>query len=303
MDKRIRINKLLRLFKEVMQNYPDFNIDSKRGYDAVYKRIIMSGVDEEEKSFLLDDRNGVFDELINHFRDDDNLDVFVSPNHKYFCQFCYKHFNVSRLSSHIKMYVPLDYDHIEEGAKQLFEFLSEKNILNDSKISKRIRCDDIVVRLVNPEDADSVLDFIKNNSYIQEGLLEPSPFAFEKDNIALACDGHLSYNEMISALMVKYLANRQRDKKLYKVEYDDFYNYIIDQYNKEYSRKEDSDIKSILKDLEIEHYQKDCRDVLYLIIKSQKSNFTYGDFIEHYKRTSNYTNYISANINEQTKVY
>ena len=295
MNRKRKIDELLRSLKDKIQNDPNFNIDSKYGYDYVYNKVIFGSTKVDDQKILLNQQGSsknnygsIFDNWIKYFKDDQNLKVSVSPNWEYFCQFNYKHLDIYKSPTHLKMYIPLDYDHIEEGAKQLFEFLSDNNILHTSKISKKVRSDDIVIRVINPEDADKIVDYVNNNPYIQEGLLDPIPFAFSKDRIAFAADCTLSYNEISAALVTRYLSKAKNNNKLYRVGYSDFYNYVINEYEKEYLKGESSDILEILKVLDRENHREECRSIISLIIKSQKSNFSYEDLINHYKKTNGY---------------
>ena len=111
----------------------------------------------------------------------------------------------------------------------LFDFISVNNISHVSKIGKRIRFDDIVIRVADESDARMILDFVKNNRYMQEGLLKPNPFAFSKDGIALACDGNISYNNVISLLINNYIVDK-KGKDLNAIGFEDFYNFVIDIY-------------------------------------------------------------------------
>ena len=114
MNRKIQIDRLLRLVKEKIQNDPKFNIDSEDGYTFVYNNTVFGTVKEQEKSILID-RHGssknnygsIFDNWIKYFKDDQNLEVFC-PEGEYYCQFEYRHLNVEKSPTHLKMYIPLD---------------------------------------------------------------------------------------------------------------------------------------------------------------------------------------------------
>ena len=302
-DKR-RIDELLKLFKSLLEQHPTYKIDSKEGFDMVYHNLIFNSVKESDRKVSLDNEfsskyngNSVFDNFQEYFKNDSSINVFVSPTWQYFCQFKSNPIDITYNHTHIKMYIPLDYDHIERGVKELFDFISRNNILHTSKVSKRIRFDDVVVRVMNPEDADKILDYVKNNNYIQEGLIEASPFAFKKDGIALACDGYASYNEIMSGLIAKFLAKQKKEHKLYRANYQNLYNYIIDEYHKKYIDGLYSDIDDIIKVLDNEKIEYDYQGIIFLIIRSQKSNFSYDDFIKYYEAASGHI----RDLNEFTK--
>ena len=54
-----------------------------------------------------------------------------------------------------------------------------------SKISQRISCDDIVIRLTNPLDLHKLINFVNSNYYIKEGLLIGRIKDIKKDNLEL----------------------------------------------------------------------------------------------------------------------
>ena len=64
-----------------------------------------------------------------------------------------------------KLYIPLDKEHIFDGANQLFDFLIREKIPHVSKIGKYISMDDIVVRVDTPENA-----YIKDSCLVIEAI-------------------------------------------------------------------------------------------------------------------------------------
>lgn len=140
-------------------------------------------------------KNAFFDKWIDNFRKVNNIEVFWDPNWSYFCQF--QNGEYDKENNYIKMYVPLDYNHLFEGVNRIFKFLSSNNIKHKSKVSSKIRVDDVVIRLSNEEDAKLLQKFLDNDKYIQEGLMKENTFAFS--------NGGISYNFYVSSLIADYI--------------------------------------------------------------------------------------------------
>lgn len=181
----------------------------------------------------------------------------------------------------------MDGEHIQEGTKMIFDFLAKNNITHLSKVSNRIRFDDVVVRLVNEQDVDKLMSFVKQNSYIQSGLISANPFAYNKDGIALACDGHLSYNDTVAKFISIYIASNKNNQTLNKVGKDDFYDFLIVYYNNVFANR---DYQRIISDFNLNATGQELSDiiinykqVLELIIKSSSPDFSYDDYLKHYR--------------------
>ena len=300
-----RIDDFLKRWATIAKSNPNLSFNTKSMKNAIYNELIRLGVDEKEKSVNLRDTkspqkfscnhyysyivnpDSAFNNWLQHFDKNNNIDVFVSPNWSYFCQFVSKDKTASIAKDHIKVYIPLDAKHIEEGAKQIFDFLSNNNIPHLSKIGKNIRFDDIVIRLVNKEDADKLINFVNNNKYIQNGLIEANPFAFNYNGIALACDGNLSYNDTIAGLIDMYIGQKKRENALNTVGLRNFYSYLINVYQKQFIEHK---IDFITREFEINPNDRETlnnyENVIRLVVNSQNPTFTYDKFIEHYEKCS-----------------
>lgn len=159
----------------------------------------------EQKEILSTD---FFSRWIKRFASKDNIRVFCNPGWRYFCQFengDFSHISQTRDFNCVKMYIPLDYAHLYEGANRIFDFLARENICHRSKISSKFRFDNIVVRLPNLEDAKKLQNFIDNDAYIQKGLMKGNVFSFQNNGISYAMDGMLSYNCYLSSLISEYI--------------------------------------------------------------------------------------------------
>lgn len=271
------MDEFLKFWRDIVKENPYLNLTD----DIVYNQLIRLGVKESDKRINLrynyNVNKSVFNEWISYYNFNSNINVFNSSDWSYFCQFISNH-NIVNAKNHIKVYIPLDSEHIEKGAKLIFDFLSNNNIPHHSKIGEEIRFDDIVIRLINPYDAERLINFVTTNSYLSKGLIAPNPFAFQKNGIALACDGRLSYNDTVSILISNYINTMKNSNKLDEIEITDFYSYILKIYNNDYL------IKYIFNDSD--YKLENRKQVLELITSSFLPNFSYEDYIAHYKKYS-----------------
>lgn len=216
-----RIESMNAIFKDLYLTAKEQNIILNK--DLVYRYLIkrdvpflemdvnVNGVtfDEygnyEQKEILSGD---FFSRWIKRFASRDNISVFCDSGWSYFCQFENGDFSSLYQRQNfncVKMYIPLGYHHLYDGANKIFDFLSSENICHRSKISSKLRFDNIVVRLPNLEDAKKLQNFIDNDAYIQEGLVKGNAFSFQNHGICYAMDGRLSYNSYLSSLISEYI--------------------------------------------------------------------------------------------------
>ena len=285
-----RINDFFNIFKELKLNNPGIQLNQS----GIYSALIRFGVFSDDKYIL--SRNSMFDKIvkkdgnfekwINRFKNSKNTFVHVDPKYDCFCQFEHGDLKNNNNGDFIKIYVPLINSRIYEGANKIFDFIDNLGINHVSKINSDIRFDDIVIRVTKKEDADKILNFIKNDSYIQEGLLPANPFAFSKDGIALVSDGYASYNGILSTLLSEFINN----SNIEDLNASNFYSYL----NKFRFNIDNNyiDLKTfILNTFEkSKPNDKEFKRVLDLIINSHKSNFSYDDYLNHFYNGLNNNN-------------
>ena len=283
---------LKEIYKKLGENY---NLDeilqkpSRKVFSAIYHSLIYTGVDREDRKYDVAEED-MFRRFCERGRQRANTTTFVDPGWPYFCQFISRDLNAKGTSDHIKVYIPLDHEHLERGANGIFDFLDQNHISHESKIGKRIRFDNIVIRLTNKEDLDKLLSFVDNNKYIQEGLIKPNPFAFVHNRIALASDGHLSYNSTVANYMMLYFIDAHKKKK--DVNIKDFYHFVIDYYAKTFVSHENleqfsEDFSCVNADGEKIDYKdpdvyNDYMFVSKLIVESQAKDYNLNRFISHF---------------------
>ena len=289
MNRKEKIDYFLKYLAKIAIQNPNINFNAYNIEETIYNELKLYGTKEQEKKIKLDEINGnkesCFSDWIHTFRETNGIDVFIQREWQYFCQFISWNPDAELQNYHIKMYIPLDAKHIRTGAKLIFNFLTNENISHISKIGKEITNDNIVIRLVNKEDAEKLMDFIKSNKYIQEGLLEPNPFCFQKDGIALASDGNKSYNGTVAMAIKLYLGKCQSENNLEQVSYESFYDFLMNQYIMEFIEQIPTPLNEALNLNNNQQERENYKQILQLMIKCQRSDFSFNDFITHYENT------------------
>jgi len=242
-------------------------VDKQREIDALLKDLYVSSKQHQSyltqklvysylinRNVLLEDRgkivsNVTFDDKFNYekkpieegdffsrwikrFEKVKNIKVFCSPTWQSFCQFKNGDVQIEEDSNvnYVKMYIPLKYDHLYEGANRIFDFLARENIPHMSKISRKIRFDNVVVRLPNFKDAERLQAFLDQDSYIHEGLMKGNAFTFQKNGISYAMDGRLSHNNFLSGMISDYINKMVKDPNVSyeNVGFQGFYQFVND---------------------------------------------------------------------------
>ena len=185
----------------ILQQNPDIVLDN----NFIYSNMVNDSKNENIRMS--------FDKWIEEFENTNNIDVFVSPQHPYWCQFT----NGSLGKYHtdqIKMYLSYDADVVYENAKMIFEFLAKNNIAHSSKIGAKTRKDNVVIRVTNIKDSQKLADFINSNELLHTKNRKRLDFTFNEDNISYATDGMLSFNEETSKKIVHYISAKDLSKSI-----------------------------------------------------------------------------------------
>ena len=161
----------------------------------------------------------------------------------------------------VKLYIPMDYNHIKEGANQLFDFIASTGIEHQSKIANKIRNDNLVVRVNSLEDAEKIIDFVKNNSYIQEGLIKTNPFLTNFNGVGLAMDNNYSYNSTVCEILSNFINYLKQHNRFDLLTVDNLNQYIKNSITN-------------IQDLEL-------KDIYTLLSKTTDKNFKLQDFVSH----------------------
>ena len=289
MNKQQMIDDFLKYWRDVAQENPELDFEDPNFHDIIYHQLVRLGVPKQEQQ---QDVSYMFPKWIEQFSRNPNIQVFVDPNHTYFCQFVSNHEDLCCYPEALKVYVPQDLAHLETSANMIFNFLSRYNIPHQSKVGKAIRNDNIVIRLIRPEDADLLKYFIRNNSYIQEGMLPTNPFDFSENGISFACDGKLSFHEVISQYIRLYIANRKKNQKLSQVGVDDFYHFMSEYYQETFIQL--NNLEQFHKDFSLPFLptREDSKQIINylnvtsLLFRISDPKFNYQDLLQHYDTCS-----------------
>ena len=108
---------------------------------------------------------------------------------------------------YIKLYVPINSNHLYEGVNELFNFISEEGILHESKVFNKYRSDNVIIRLrIDDNEAlKKIINFIANNKYIKTGLSKNNPFIPSINGIGVMREYNKSYNYCISEYIYTYI--------------------------------------------------------------------------------------------------
>ena len=284
-----KANEFLKYIANLVKENPNIHFNNAQDCRLIYHLLIKKDVKESDKKVNVS-KEGMFEKWIKRYSTSFKTNVFVNPTWEYFCQFISTNLQVS--TNQIKIYVPTVHKYLEENANTIFDFLEKENIQHQSKIAKEIRFDNIVIRVNNEEDARKVIDFLSNNHDIQKGLIDANPFALSYNNIALACDGNLSYNSIVSNYIGLYIEYKNNSNTLGNVSLEEFINFIRNYYEDTFIKMNNlDDIKNhfyIGNNAEIEYclpYQQVYfKHITELIIKSSQDDFSLKDFMDHFAK-------------------
>ncbi|MBO5376136.1 MAG: hypothetical protein J6A52_04725 [Bacilli bacterium] len=286
-----RMDDFIQRWKQIALENPNVSFDDVAIQNAIYSDLVRIGVSDSERKHDLS-HEGVFQRWVDDFASVSNIDVFVADDWQYFCQFINRKSEVVGPEREaIKVYIPLDRMHVENGAKMIFSFLAKNNIAHASKVGKNIRFDDIVVRLSSEEDARQLLSFVDSVPYLKEGMLEPNPFAFNNQSIALVCDRKLSYNSTISSLISAYLSQKKSNNDLSRASLTDFVRFSYNYYDERFERFEKLDetmerfgIIDRGNGQETNSAVINTKEVINLFLASMQPMFYYRNYAEEFRK-------------------
>ncbi len=265
------------LYKIMLQN------DGDLSKDTVYYYLTKLNVDSSGKTLVKD----FFDKWIERFEQVPDIDVFVAPYWRYFCQFKNIRGN-SELENPIKMYLNVPYSKIYEVANIIFEFMAKNKMCHMSKIGSNSRCDGIVIRVFSKSEALKLAQFIKSNKTIKEALQKTSPFVFSNSNIGYTLDGstQTSYNEMVSYYISQYIESCKDTNK--KPTFNDFLKYVNSIYEAVFIKGDSKAISKFYSDiangLSYSEVAETFKQITELIIASLKGNNlkNYYNFVDSF---------------------
>lgn len=194
--------------------------------NLIYREIIRNGLkktDMNEDRSLISNQH-LFPKWTERYMSHQGINVFCNPAWEYFLQFTNGDIYEEEF---IKLYIPLDKEHLYEGANILFDFIESQNITHLSKISQEVRSDNVVVRLKKNDTASAkkIIDFINNNAYLKEGLNKTNPFTPTYNGIGIMQEKGISYNNEMAFMISNYILRSYNDEKE-NVSINDFLDYF-----------------------------------------------------------------------------
>jgi len=245
---------LIQYFIQTVGEFAVSNPDKEIDKNFIYSQLMGFNIKNEQLPYYSISHE--FENWKNRYNGNPNIKVF-EVERRPFLWFS----NGKIRGNEIKLYIPMDYNHIKEGANQLFDFIANSGIEHQSKIANKIRNDNLVVRVNNLEDAEKIIEFVKNNNYIQEGLIKTNPFLTNFNGVGLAMDNNYSYNSTVCEILSNFIN--------YLREYNRFDLLTVDNLN-QYIKNSIPNIQ----DLEL-------KDIYILLSKTTDKNFKLHDFVNH----------------------
>ncbi len=210
MNNPVEIEEFLKYYARIYKQNPNLPIVR----DTIYYGLATYGISEEEKQNK--SIKYMFPNWINHFQNT-NLDVFESDMQKGFLQF---HTSGGRnTEGHIKIYVTFCKEDMESCVIRIFDYINQNNFATYSKVSDVVRSDSVVLRMVNPDEANKVINFINNDPYLSSKARKTNPFLMKSGVVGIASDKKLSYNSTLAYLITKYF---KETANYDNVSYNDF---------------------------------------------------------------------------------
>ena len=201
--------------------------------------------------------------LYDYFKNIHNIHLYEVPNFNFLI---FKNKNLN--GNEIKLYAPYDSKHIIEAAKKIFGFMAYNNIAHQSKIAYMIRNDDLVIRVNTLSDAEKIINFIKNDPFLRENLLNVNPFLPNNSGIGMAMDNNLSFNSVLCNIISNYVSLLRKENRINDLNVENLNAYI---------KKCIPTIQNL-----------DEKDIYKLLEKTTSKNFTINDFYEHANNKQKY---------------
>lgn len=157
-----------------------------------------------------------------------------------------------------------------------------------------------------------MLHFVNSQKYIQEGLIAPNPFAYNNNQIALACDRCLSYNSTIASLIAIYIERKKQEGTLNKVKLSDFVGFVAEYHKERFGNfeKQEETLKDFqiasdnLSDYDISSKILNLKEVTTLFLGSTNLLFSFNNYLKHYqngKDTNKFEQQVSALVDLRRK--
>lgn len=214
-----------------------------------------------------------------------NLKVFEHDLQPSFLQFHSKK-DAKHDSKCAKLYVSFSKEDIKDAVIDIFKFISKEDMSTYSKVADKIRSDAVVLRMMNPEEAKKVIEFINNNPNLSSKAKPTNPFVYRCGKVGMGYDDKLSYNSTLASTLSYYFKNRKRTNRLSEVSAQDFKKYVEAVIEQIFMTKEIVNVESFRKECEATSYLHrktedvalNYEEILVLINKSLDPNMKLEDY-------------------------
>ena len=145
----------------------------------------------------------------------------------------------------IKLYLPVDASNIYEVSTKVLDYIIKEGIHIQAKIAKNMRSDVFVIRVLDKDKLDKLLNYINSLDYNSKS--KPNPFALNVGRVSITKDGMMSYNTVLAEYITEYLKSEREEVTL-----ENFKKFMHKQINKIPSSNKNKDmiVDLIIKNLE-----------------------------------------------------
>lgn len=125
----------------------------------------------------------------------------------------------------IKLYLPIDASNIYEVSTKVLDYIIKEGIHIQAKIAKNTRSDVFVIRVLDKDKLDKLLNYINSLDYNSKS--KPNPFALNVGRVSITKDGMMSYNTVLAEYITEYLKSEREEVTL-----ENFKKFMHKQINK-----------------------------------------------------------------------
>lgn len=125
----------------------------------------------------------------------------------------------------IKLYLSVDASNIYEVSTKVLDYIIKEGIHIQAKIAKNMRSDVFVIRVLDKDKLDKLLNYINSLDYNSKS--KPNPFALNIGRVSITKDGMMSYNTVLAEYITEYLKSEREEVTL-----ENFKKFMHKQINK-----------------------------------------------------------------------